>query len=278
MILLRSLSAAFLLLAALVPAGARAATLEQIPSPRPMGWVTDLTGTLPLQTVSELNRLGDQVKAQTGDEMAVVVVGSTEGAPARDLAARLLASWAIGEPRKGNGLLLFVAVNDGATEIALGEGIRDAARLWDSQAVIRMEMEPRFRRGDPAAAVLLGAAACARRLLGAQVTVAMPADNPSSANAARLPAADDPLPSTAVPDPQADAPASTSAIPAPSRVSGTQGGLGMLLGIGLLCAGLLGAWGIALKLLHSAPPSHRRRRKMRLARLDPAVGDATGTW
>lgn len=273
---LRRLPAAFLLLAALVPYGTRAASLEQIPSPRPMGWVTDLTGTLPLQAVTELNRVGDQVQAQTGAEMAVVVVDSTDGAPARDLAARLLASWEIGEPRKGNGLLLFVAVNDGAAEIALGEGIRDAARLWESQAVQKMEMAPRFRRGDAAGAILQGAASCARRLLGAQVTVAIPAANPGSALEARLPAADDPLPSTAVPDPQAEAPVSAGSMEA--TISATQGGPSLLLGIGLVCTGLLCAWGIALKLLRSAPRAQRRRRKVKLARLDPALGDATGTW
>jgi len=270
MIPLRSLSTAFLLLAALVITGIGAATLEQIPSPRPMGWVTDLTGTLPLQTVTELNRVGDHVQAETGAEMAVVVIGSTDGAPARDLASRLLTTWEIGDPRKGNGLLLLVAVNDGTTEIALGEGIRNASRLWESQAVLRMEMAPRFRLGDPAGAVLHGAAACAKRLLGAQMTVAMPAADPSSASTADLPAADDPLPSTAIPDTQTDAPAATAA--------GTRGGYGPLLGICLLCGGLLAAWGIALKLLHSPPHHHRRRRKVKLARLDPAVGDATGSW
>jgi uncharacterized protein len=268
MIPLRRLVTAILLLATAVAAGAGATTLEEIPSPRPTGWVTDLTGTLPLQSVAELNRLGDEVKAQTGAEMAVVVVDSTGGASARDLAARLLAAWGIGQRRQGDGLLLFVAVNDGTTEIAFGEGISDASRLWESQAVIRMEMSPRFRRGDAAGAIVQGAATCARRFLGARVTVAMPAADPGS-TAARLPAADDPLPSTAVPDPQAGA--STPAAPA---TSGTEGGLGLLLGIGLLCAGLLAAWGIALKLLHSAP--HRRRRKMKW--MNPALGDATGTW
>lgn len=260
------LSAAFLLLAALAPSGVRAATLEQIPSPRPTGWVTDLTGTLPLQTVAELNRVGDQVQAQTGAEMAVVVVGSTGGAPARELAARLLTSWEIGEPRKGNGLLLFVAVDDGVSEIALGEGIRDANRLWESQAVLRMAMAPRFRRGDPAGAVLQGAAACARRLLGAQVTVAIPAANPGSSAVAA------PLPSTAVPVVEAaEAEAST--------ISAAKARPDLLLGIGLVCAGLLAACGIALKLLHSTPrSSHRSRRKVKLARLHPALGDATGTW
>ncbi len=272
----RSLSAAFLLPAVLICAGARAATLEEIPSPRPNGWVTDLTGTLPLQTVAELNRVGDQVQAQTGAEMAVVVIGSTEGVPARDLAARLLTSWEIGDSRKGNGLVLFVAVDDGAAEIALGDGLRDATRLWESQAVVRMEMGPRFRRGDAAGAVLQGSAACARRLLGARVTVAKPAADPGAVLAGALPAANDPLPSTVAPDPQAGAPASR--VTAAPAVSGTPGGFGVVLGIGLLCAGLLAGWRIALELLHSAPRAHRRRRKLKLARLDPAVGDATGTW
>jgi len=268
MIPLRSLSTAFLLLAALVTTGTGAATLDQIPSPRPMGWVTDLTGTLPLQTVIELNRVGDHVQAETGAEMAVVVIGSTDGALARDLASRLLTSWEIGDPRKGNGLLLLVAIDDGTTEIALGEGIRDAARLSDSQTVLRTVMAPRFRRGDPAGAILHGAAACARRLLGAQVTLSMPAADSSSTSTADLPAVDDPLPSTAIPDSQADAPVSTA--------PGPKNGYGPLLGICLLCGCLLAAWGIALKLLHSPP--HHRRRKVKLARLDPAVGDATGSW
>ncbi len=272
---LRRLAATLLLLATLVPAGTRAASLEQIPSPRPMGWVTDLTGTLPLQAVTELNRVGDQVQAQTGAEMAVVVVDSTDGTPARDLAARLLTAWEIGETRKSNGLLLFVAINDGATEIALGEGIRDAARLWESQAVQRMEMAPRFRRGDAAGAILQGAASCARRLLGARVTVAMPAAGPSSATASRPPAADDPLPSTVLADPQAE---QASTVAAESTIYAPKAGPGLLLGIGLVCTGLLAAWGITLKLLHAAPRAQRRRRKMRLTRLDPALGDATGTW
>ena len=271
MIPLRRLCTALLLLLT-AAVGGKAASLEQIPSPRPTGWVTDLTGTLPLQAVAELNRMGDQVQAQTGAEMAVVVVASTDGAPVRGLAARLLTSWEIGDSRKGNGLLLLVAVNDGTTEIALGEGIRDASRLWESQAVLRMDMAPRFRRGDAAGAILQGAASCARRLLGARVTVAMPAAGTGSAAAARLPAADDPLPSTAVPDPQADVQAEAA------TATGARGGLGLLLGIGLVCAGLLAGWGIALKLLHSAPRAQRRRRRLKLARLDPALGDATGTW
>src|SRR5436305_7229990 len=192
---LRRSSSALLLFAVLVVSAAAmagAATLEQIPSPRPTAWVTDLTGTLPLQTVAELNRVGDQVKEQTGVEMAVVVVGAADGAPARDFATRLFSTWGIGE--RGRGLLIFVTLGDLRTEIVLGDRIRDAARARAGEAVVREEMTPRFQNGDAAGAVLLGAAACARRLLGAHVTAAPPVTDPAAG--ARLPALDDPLPST----------------------------------------------------------------------------------
>src|SRR4051794_37094145 len=100
-----------LLLLALLALPAEALTPAQVPSPRPDGWVTDLTGTLPLQTVTELNRMGDQVQSETGAGMTVVVVASTDGAPPHDFAARLFDAWGLDE--KGKGLLLFVSVNDG---------------------------------------------------------------------------------------------------------------------------------------------------------------------
>lgn len=168
----RLLSPLLFLGALAAPAGAL--TLAQIPSPRPDGWVTDLTGTLSLQTVAELNRMGDQVQAETGAGMAVVVVSSTEGEPSRDLAARLFHDWRLDEKEtgeKGKGLLLFVSVNEGTSEIVLGEGL-DAARAREDAALVKGEIASRFRGGDAAGAIRQGAAACARRLLGANVTLA----------------------------------------------------------------------------------------------------------
>jgi len=266
---LRRSSSALLLFAALGISGAAgAATLEQIPSPRPTGWVTDLTGTLPLQTVAELNRLGDEVKAQTGVELAVVVIGAADGAPGRDFAARLFDAWGIGA--RGKGLLVLVTLGDLKTEIVLGRGLRDAVRAREGEAVVREEMTPRFRNGDAAGAVLLGTAACARRLLGARVTAAAPVADPTLESAAPLPGPDDPLPSTAIPDPQTDAAAS---------IAGGPDGSNLLLGAGVLCGGLFAAWLISAKLLYSPPhPRRRPRSQLTLTGLDPTLGDATGTW
>jgi uncharacterized protein len=168
------LSPTLFLLLACFPA-AQAVTIEQIHSPRPAGWVVDLTATLSPEIQGELNRLSNAVKAQTGAEMTVVVVDTTEGVPSRQFATRLFNTWRIGQRRKDNGLLVFAALTDHKAEIILGRGISDPARVRESQEVMDTEMVPRFRSGDPAGAIFHGAAACAGRILGADVAVQEPA-------------------------------------------------------------------------------------------------------
>ena len=142
-----------------------AVTIEQIPTPRPAGWVTDLTGTLPAATLAELNRLGDEVKAKSGAEIAVVVVDTTGGAASRDFATRLFNAWGIGKAGKDNGILVFTALADHNVEIVLGDGLTGGDGVQASAAIVRDEMIPRFRQGDPAGAILTGAQACAQRIL-----------------------------------------------------------------------------------------------------------------
>ncbi len=163
--------AAATLLAGLAGA-ARAVGIAEVPTPRPAGWTVDLTGTLRAEDRQALDRLGDEVKAQTGAELAVVVVGSTDGVPPRQFATYLFNRWRIGERDKRNGLLVFAALDDRAAEIVLGGGIYGPREVRESQEVMQGEMVPRFRAGDPGGAVFYGALACARQILGASPTVA----------------------------------------------------------------------------------------------------------
>jgi uncharacterized membrane protein YgcG len=153
------------LLLGLVACTARAIPLEEIPTPRPNGWAVDLTNTLPSERLAELNQLGDQIKEKTGAEMAVVVVSSTNGVDAHEFATRLFNTWGIGERGKENGLLVFAALADHKAEIVLGRGLDGEAGRRESEAVMQGEMVPRFRAGNPAGAIVLGAIACARRIL-----------------------------------------------------------------------------------------------------------------
>lgn len=148
----------------------RAVGIADIPSPRPNGWAVDLTGTLHRDDLQALDRLGDEVKAQTGAELAVVVIGSTDGAGAREFATSLANGWGIGEAEKDNGVLIFAALDDRAAEIILGDGVDGPEQVQASEAIMQGEMVPRFRAGDPGGAVFYGALAAARRILHATPT------------------------------------------------------------------------------------------------------------
>lgn len=164
-----------LLLLVVLAAPAAAFTADDVPSPRPEGWVVDLTGTLPIDTVTELNRLSDEVKTRTGAELAVVVIPTTGGADPHGFAARLLDAWGIGKPGKDNGVLVFTALDDQATEIILGGGLNGEARGREVEAIVQGEMMPRFRGGNPVEAIRNGVQACAARVLGVDFPLAAPA-------------------------------------------------------------------------------------------------------
>ena len=160
---LRSLRSALLPLGLILAAmPGRAVTVEQIPAPT--GWTTDLTGSLTPETIRALNRLGDEVKRQTRGEMAVVVVGTIDGADPREFATRLANTWGIGDRELDNGLLLFAALDDRAAEIVLGTGIDRPETRQVCEEIMQGEMVPRFRAGDPSGAFLHGATAAARRI------------------------------------------------------------------------------------------------------------------
>ena len=168
-------------------------TIEEIPTPRPAGWSVDRTGRIPPATLQEIDRLGDEVKAKTGAELAVVVVGSLHGVPSRVFAVRLFNTWGIGDPARNNGVLVFAALDDHKAEVVLGSGIDNEQTRRTSDEIMQSEMVPRFRAGDPAAAVLLGAKEHARRILGVEMTAA-PAPSSAPQKAVSQPARE-PVPS-----------------------------------------------------------------------------------
>ena len=174
-------------------AGAAADTpavpLSEIPSPRPDGWSVDLTGQIPADTLAQINRIGDDVKAKTGSEIAVVVVGTVGTVNTRGFATRLANHWGIGRKDVNDGLLIFVALDDHQAEIVLGSGIDDSARRGISEEIMQGTMVPRFKAGDPGGAVLAGAQACAERILGLSPEPVSVAPDPEPVQAAPLPLA-----------------------------------------------------------------------------------------
>jgi uncharacterized protein len=137
-----------------------------IPEAKPLGWVADVAGLLSAEDVAELERLGETVFSQDRADLVVLTVDSTRGAEPRSLATATFNRWRLGDPERKNGILIFVAIGDRAAEIVLGNGIDGAAEVAKSDRIMQEVMVPRFRAGQPAAAVVAGARACALEFFG----------------------------------------------------------------------------------------------------------------
>jgi uncharacterized protein len=124
-------SAGFLLLVvALADAGAL--DLSSLRDPRPARWSLDQSGRLEQGTLDALDEVGQRVRSETGHELVVVVVASTDGESQRVLGNRLFNGWEIGNRARHDGVLLFVALGDRRVEFILGDGVDEALAKADA--------------------------------------------------------------------------------------------------------------------------------------------------
>jgi len=110
--------------------------------------ITDTTGTLSAEQVSELESRLSALERNKGSQLAVVMVDSLGD---NSLEATVLAiAEANGLGRKGvdDGVLLFIAKNDRKVRIEVGYGLEGAITDAVSGRIIREYMAPQFRQGD----------------------------------------------------------------------------------------------------------------------------------
>lgn len=149
--------------------------IEDIPSPRPSGWITDLTGTVSEEAVEYVNRVCDEVNEATKREMCVVVVDTIGDRESRtfatDLFNRRLRIGNAGVPFapgdwRNNGVLLFFAMGDRKVELILGEGIDSDKQQKVAQKIIDTHVVAEMKNGNPNSAIYQGIRACATQLIG----------------------------------------------------------------------------------------------------------------
>lgn len=91
--------------------------------PQPTGYINDYTNTLSQSFIKqEEKKLADFQKATT-DEIAVVVINSTNGDPIEDYSIHLMDQWKVGVKGKDNGVLLLLALQDRKLRIEVGRGL-----------------------------------------------------------------------------------------------------------------------------------------------------------
>ena len=147
----RGIALATLMLGALLPlllAGPARAQGAKIEVPKPLGRVSDFAGVIDANTRAALDALLRELQAKTGSEIAVVTVRTTAPEDAFDYAMAIAEQWKPGDPKKDNGVVFLVAVDDRKVQILTGYGVEGA--LPDGKVgEIRDRLAlPAFRTGD----------------------------------------------------------------------------------------------------------------------------------
>ena len=130
------------------------------------GRIVDLAEVLPPQTVANLTVLLKAHEETTGNQVAVLIVPSLEGAPLEPYAHQVITTWKLGQKGTDNGVLLLVAIRDRKVRIEVGYGLEGALTDIRSTQIIRNEIVPRFQAGDLPGGITAGVDAILKTIEG----------------------------------------------------------------------------------------------------------------
>jgi uncharacterized protein len=140
--------------------------------------VNDDADLIPPEQEQRIEAKLAQFEAQTGNQVAILTIGSLEGEPIADFANKVGRTWALGQKGKDNGVLLLVAQQDREMRIEVGYGLEPVLTDLQTQIIQTDVIIPYFKRGDFGGGIEAGADAILSTLQGKEVEPA-PAAEPA---------------------------------------------------------------------------------------------------
>ena len=118
--------------------------------------VTDLTHTLSSAEQQALDAKLADWEARTTNQLAVLIVPTTQPEPIEAYSIRVAEAWKIGRKGNDNGALFLVAKNDRKMRIEVGYGLEGTLTDVTSRRIIAENVAPLFREGKFAAGIEAG--------------------------------------------------------------------------------------------------------------------------
>jgi uncharacterized protein len=126
-------------------------TGAQMPVPKkpvPPRLVNDFTNTLTPEQVEALESKLIAYNDSTSNQVAVVIIKSTNDYPIEDVALEILRDWQVGTAKNNNGLVLLVAKDDRKLWISTGYGLEGAIPDITAKNIIENTILPQFREDN----------------------------------------------------------------------------------------------------------------------------------
>ncbi len=166
------LSAVAVVLAFALSAAAAEYTVRTVPNVQLSSasrFVSNPDGILSAESVYRIDTMLLRLKEQRSAQVAVVVVESIGDADPRMFVHDLLNLWQVGEKGSDNGLMVLLAVKQGAVEIETGYGLEGDLPDAICKRVINNIMLPYFRKHDFDGGMVEGMGAISAILSGREV-------------------------------------------------------------------------------------------------------------
>ena len=160
--------------------GAQAQDL--LPVPKLSAQVIDLSKTLSATDVAALTATAAGIEKQRGTQIAVLVVGSTNGEPIEDFAHRVGDAWKLGRKGVGDGLLIVAALQDRRVRIDVARALEGAVPDAVAKRIINESIRIAFQQQRYAAGLDAALHRIDERLAG---EVGLPAPSAASDGASQ---------------------------------------------------------------------------------------------
>lgn len=117
----------------------------QMEVPYLSGRLVDQAGILSAPARERISAMLKSHEDATGNQIAVLTVGTLGGESVEDYAVRVFEDWKLGQHDKDNGVLVLVVPQDRRIRIEVGYGLEGTLTDAGASRVIRDLMTPRFR-------------------------------------------------------------------------------------------------------------------------------------
>lgn len=126
-------------------------TVETIPNPQTSNiknFVSNPDGILQQTTVDQINIMLDSLRAQTGSEVALAVVGSIGNEDINGFATALFSKWGVGQKDHNNGMLILFVNDQKKIRFEVGYGLEGVMPDAISKRIQTQSMIPWFKKGN----------------------------------------------------------------------------------------------------------------------------------
>lgn len=128
--------------------------------------VTDLTATLSVSEVTQLEQKLAAFEKAKGSQIAVLIVPTTHPETIEQYALRVAETWKLGRKDIDDGVLLLIAKNDRTLRIEVGYGVEGALPDAMAKRIIAEIIVPQFKSGNFVAGIDAGIDAILSSLKG----------------------------------------------------------------------------------------------------------------